>query len=142
MTAQITLSDYWMQRDYLYSRELTPEIIENAKGLLAKVNKLLIYVINAKVELEVSPATKSLVSSGWRPPRINNITDGAAPKSKHLIGLAVDLYDPEGEIDNFCMSNPDKLEKIGLWMEHPSATKGWCHLQSVPPRSGNRVFYP
>ena len=34
------------------------------------------------------------------------------------------------------------LASLGLWMEHPLATKGWCHLQVVSPRSGMRVFYP
>jgi hypothetical protein len=131
-----------MNRDKLYSYELTEEIIENAKSLLARVNKLMFVLANYQVELEVHPKTKSLVSSGWRPPQVNADTRGAAPKSKHMSGLAVDIYDPEGEIDSFCMTNLDKLEKLGLWMEHPSATKGWCHLQSVPPRSGNRVFYP
>ena len=48
----------------------------------------------------------------------------------------------EGEIDAWCMDHLDFLAEAGLWLEHPSATKGWCHLQQVPPKSGRRVFYP
>ena len=58
------------------------------------------------------------------------------------MGLAVDLYDPYGEIDKWCMDNKTVLAEFGVWLEHPDATPGWCHLQVVPPRSGNRVFRP
>ena len=34
------------------------------------------------------------------------------------------------------------LKDLGLWLEHPAATKGWAHVQTKPPRSGRRVFYP
>jgi trimethylamine:corrinoid methyltransferase-like protein len=62
--------------------------------------------------------------------------------SKHLSCEAVDLEDANDKLKNWCMKNLDILEEIGLWMEHPSATDTWCHLQCVAPKSGNRVFYP
>jgi hypothetical protein len=40
------------------------------------------------------------------------------------------------------MANLAVLEELQLWLEHPDATPGWCHLQILPPRSGRRVFYP
>jgi hypothetical protein len=55
---------------------------------------------------------------------------------------ACDLYDPEGDIDEWALARPEVLARIGLWQEHPSATKGWAHFQIIPPKSGNRVFYP
>jgi len=40
------------------------------------------------------------------------------------------------------LANTDKLEAIGLWLEHPESTPRWCHVQIVPPASGKRVFRP
>ena len=83
------------------------------------------------------------ITSGWRPPEVNSKTAGASLKSKHMTGHAVDLADPEGDLDDWCSENDgERLKAYNLWMEHPAATKGWCHLQSLPPKSGKRVFYP
>ena len=127
----LTLNDYWMGRDRKYPDDLTPEIEGNALELLDRVNILL---------GEFGQERK--INSGWRPPAVNGKTPGAAPLSKHMLGLAVDLADPEGDLDEWCLENVDALERVGLWLEHPAATKSWCHLQSVPPKSGKRVFYP
>lgn len=129
----ITLRDYWMGRDVLYPLAMTPEIEANAERLLGLVNAILaMYGGHPKV------------SSGWRPPKVNEITPNAAVNSKHMTGQAIDLADHEGELDDWLMSDAglDAMNKIGLWIEHPAATKGWTHLQSVPPKSGRRVFYP
>lgn len=82
------------------------------------------------------------VNSGWRPSAINAATPGSAQFSKHMTGQACDLADPHGDLDEWCLDNLEILEQLGLWLEHPAATKGWCHVQTVPPRSGKRVFYP
>jgi hypothetical protein len=94
--------------------------------------------------LPLHPVTKTHVSSGWRPPAVNAAQRGAAVNSKHMTGRAVDVYDPDGDLDEWLMTGDGQraLKEIGLWLEHPSATKGWSHLQSIPPRSQNRVFYP
>ena len=139
MTHSITLADYLMGRDTV---PLTNEQYLTAVSTVEKVNHLLGLLAGDGVDLEINPRTGSLVSSGYRPQNINANTPGAAPKSRHITLQACDLYDPEGEIDNWCMENLSVLEQIGLWMEHPSATKGWCHIQTVPPRSRRRVFYP
>lgn len=137
----ITLSDYWMGRDKLYSTQLNPAIESNALTLLACVNKLL---ESCPISLDLHPVNKTHVSSGWRPPTVNANTPNAAVNSKHMTGQAVDIYDPDGDLDSWLMSSDGqrKLVELGLWMEHPSATKGWSHLQSIKPRSGNRVFFP
>jgi len=127
----IKLAEYWMGRDKKFPDALTPEIEGNAVELLNRVNILL---------SEFGEDRK--INSGWRPPEVNAKTPGAAPRSKHMLGLAVDLSDPEGDLDQWCMENQDALERAGLWLEHPAATKGWCHLQSTPPKSNKRVFYP
>ena len=82
------------------------------------------------------------VTSGYRTPAINAATPGAAKRSKHMTCQAIDLEDHDGDLDEWCIDNPGVLERLGLWQEHPAATKGWCHLQTVPPMSGRRVFYP
>lgn len=127
----ITLTDYWMGRDARYPEDLTGEIEANAAELLRRVNDL----------LDIFGETRP-VRSGWRPPAVNDATPNAAPKSKHMVGQAIDLADDEGDLDQWCIDHGNELARLGLWQEHPAATKSWCHLQSVPPKSGKRVFYP
>lgn len=73
---------------------------------------------------------------------VNTAVPGAAKNSKHIVCQAIDLNDHDGRLDAWCLANLDALEELGLWLEHPDATPGWCHLQTQPPRSGNRVFEP
>lgn len=128
----MTLDDYFMGRDKQFPEELSEQLHANAEITVERVNALLaVFGENRKV------------TSGWRPMAINAATSGAAIKSKHMSCQACDLEDPDGDLDDFCM---DKLglilESIGLWLEHPASTKGWCHVQIVPPKSGRRIFYP
>lgn len=127
----ITPEDYYMGRDQLYPDELTDELEENAKVTVDRANDL----------LERAGMQRG-VNSGWRPAAVNAGIKNAAKKSKHMQCLAIDINDDDGTLDAWCMKNLDVLEEIGLWLEHPSATPRWCHVQIVPPRSGNRVFYP
>lgn len=136
----LRLADYWMGRNETHADDLTAEIVRNATHLLRRVNNLLVLMHD--IQIEPHSITGTPIASGWRPPDINAGTKGAAPRSRHMSGNAVDLYDPEAEIDAWCMEHLDFLAEAGLWLEHPSATKGWCHLQQVPPKSGRRVFYP
>jgi hypothetical protein len=141
---RITLGDYLQGRDAIYPEDFTLAVMANAEKTVAQVNSLLAVMEAEGLQLEAHPVSQSLVSSGWRPPQINRQVKGAAPKSKHMTGEAVDLYDPEGDIDNFLMSGQGQrvLASLGLYIEHPSATKSWSHIQIVPPRSQSRVFYP
>jgi hypothetical protein len=112
---------------------LTTEIVNNASELLERVNRLL---------AEPGCPPFAGINSGWRPAWYNAKLATAARKSLHMDGKAIDLDDDDGELDEWCHSNQAKLAALGLWLEHPAATKGWCHLQSVGPKSGRRVFYP
>jgi len=78
----ITLNAFFMGRDKQYAAQLTDELINNAKTLLSKVNALL-------VDLGVESA---YVSSGWRPPSVNDKI-GGAKKSAHVECMAVDIRD-------------------------------------------------
>jgi hypothetical protein len=133
----ITLTDYWMGRDQEYPNELTDAIRERASHTVSRANLLLTVYKD-----DTGDSEPKLVSSGWRPPQVNANVPNAAVRSKHMTGEAIDISDPEGDLDQWCMDNLQELEDIGLYLEHPSATKNWCHLQTVAPRSGKRVFYP
>ena len=134
----ITLEDYFMGRDKKYSKDLSGEIVNNAKETVKRANLLLI-----EFEKVFSNAKTRKVSSGWRPPAVNAGTKNAARRSHHMTGKAIDISD-NGNLAKWCASPAGliALEKIGLWLEHPGSTLTWCHVQTVPPRSGNRVFYP
>lgn len=134
----ITLTDYWMGRDKEFASELTDQIRQNAESTVVKANLLLGYFKQSAV----GDFDHYHVNSGWRPAQVNASITTAAPRSKHMTGEAIDLEDPEGALDDWCMDNLEILERLGLYLEHPSATKGWCHVQIVPPKSGKRVFYP
>lgn len=140
----ISLADYFMGRDREFPMSMTPVIEHNAAIMIELANKLVTIARTAGVDFEVNPRTGTIVSSGWRPAAFNASVPGAAVKSKHITGQAVDIYDPDGDLDDWLMTQDGQttMAKLGLWHEHPSATKGWAHLQSVPPRSGRRTFYP
>lgn len=125
----ILRDDYFGKMSHQYAP--SEEVIFNAETLLTRVNALCVHL-----------GIKPKVNSGWRPKAYNATVPGAAVNSKHITGQAIDLADPEGELDDILFKDQTILEKHQLFMEHPASTKGWCHLQSVAPRSGNRVFFP
>lgn len=125
----LTLEDYFGRVSHV--AEPSDEVKVAAAILLNRVNALL-AALNRRAE----------VNSGWRPASYNATITNAAPNSKHITGQAIDLADPDGDLDDILFKDPSLLIDYKLWMEHPLATKNWCHLQSVPPRSGNRIFFP
>lgn len=137
----ITLEEYvgpWSS-----SPDWTDDRRANAHALLLPATwKLEKIMREAGIVFRDNPVTGSGVSGqtfgGFRPQACKI---GAA-LSNHKQGLAVDRYDPAGEIDGWCMNNLDQLEACGIWIEAPNATIGWSHWQCVPPKSGRRVFQP
>lgn len=140
---RITVGDYLRGYDTIYPRECTAEIMTNAAKTVAAVNSLLAVLEAEQVPLETN-RLNSIINSGWRPPQVNGQITNAAPRSKHMTAQACDLYDPEGLIDDYLASEAGQRVLVAqrLFMEHPSATKGWCHVQTEAPRSGRRIFYP
>lgn len=130
----ITIEDYFGR--VLHIEPPSDRVKENAVELLDRVNSLLADCV--LIEAAMSP----VVNSGWRPASYNATIANAAPKSRHITGEAIDIADPDGELDDYLFKNQRVLEEHGLYMENPLATKGWTHLQSAAPRSGNRVFIP
>lgn len=134
----IDLKAFYCGRDVTCSRELTDDIRRNAADMVVKANALLERAGFAQV---------CTVNSGWRPRQINAATPNASATSHHLSGRAVDLPDPDRTLAAWCVNHLAVLGEIGLWMEDPRWTydangEHWVHVQTVPPRSGNRVFVP
>ena len=111
--------------------ELTQEMVANAERTVAAANKL----------LEAFGEDRD-ITSGWRPVAVNRLVPGAALRSNHTQCLAVDIADPDGDLDDWCINHPAQMVTLGLWQEHPATTKGWTHVQIVPPKSKRRVFCP
>jgi uncharacterized protein YcbK (DUF882 family) len=127
----IQKSEVLMGRDKSHAKEYTDEISKNIDKLLIPLNKL-----------RKAYGKIMVVSSGWRPVTLNAKTANAAKKSNHVKGLACDFQDKDGKLDEWCMQNLNKLKEFGLWLEDPGSTPGWCHLQCLPPKSGNNPFKP
>jgi uncharacterized protein YcbK (DUF882 family) len=61
--------------------------------------------------------------------------------SKHLIGAAVDIYDPDLSLTVYLKdNNSQRLIDAELWCEQGNAN--WVHFQIYAPKSGNRWFLP
>ena len=138
-TPHITAAEYFGR--FIGHHDATEQVRKAADVLLDRVNRLITHLATKKmVHFRINPLTKSLITGegqgGFRP----QDSGQGAPNSSHKEGRGIDLYDPDGEIDD----NIDDamLEEFGLYREHPAATRRWCHLTTRPPRSGKRSFYP
>lgn len=114
-----------------HSYPMTDEIKSNINDLHEKINKVR--------DLYGKPM---IVDSGLRSEADQQRINPSAPKSKHLIGQAVDIADKSRELRDWVIANMDKMEEIGFWFEDFDHTPTWVHFQIVPPRSGNRIFIP
>ena len=116
---------------------VTPEIEEN----LQKLHKAMNIIRSAY-------GKPMIVTSGLRDVehhkniyRKKGISEDKIPMgSKHLVGAACDIYDPTGELHQWCRDNPEILEQAGVWLE--TRQGNWQHFQIEPPKSGNRWFNP
>lgn len=124
---------YLMGRESEYPTDETIEI--NIARLLYRVNKLLKKFGNTPH-----------MNSGYRPGRYNTLA-GGSKRSAHLTGEAIDLTDPSpvgpitlGPLKAWIQQNPEVLVEFDLYMESPTATPNWCHLQTRP--TNNRIFKP
>ena len=136
----ITLNQYvGVHRE---SPDWTPSREQAATKLLAKCNSLQAEMEADGVVFPVNPKTKSQISGstfgGFRP---QNCPQGS-PNSSHKEGRGVDNFDPNEDIDNWCIAHVDRLKFHGIHIEHPSKTIGWSHWTDRAPPSGRQVFFP
>lgn len=138
MADLILLDDYFRDfntkadRRIQFKDQFTPQILQNATKLLSIINPFL-------NELGIKSAQ---VSSGWRPPTINQATPNAAKNSGHMSGNACDIFDDKDQtLGKLIASNPDLLRKYSLFLEDLNSTRGratnWVHLDCL-----NRVDRP
>lgn len=118
-------------RDKQYPNDYTQEISDNLDQLLILLN-----------QIRAAWAKPMKVNSGWRPPSINGSTPGAAKNSKHMQGLAADIFDPDGSLWAWVLQNLDLMKQLGIYMEDKRWTPGWVHFGFGPPASGHRIFIP
>jgi hypothetical protein len=136
----ITLDQYF--GDWYECPDATEKRKDNAERLLDACSDLealaradgVVFPINQKTGSQVSGETYG----GFRP---QACSIGAA-HSSHKEGLAVDIYDPDGEIDAWCMAHQDLMAQCKIYIEDPNYTKGWSHWTIKAPGSGHRVFIP
>lgn len=122
----ISRDEVLMGRDKQYP--LDSELENNLGLLLTALNKL--RAIYGK---------PMYVTSGYRPGNFNAAA-GGAKKSAHMSCQAVDFKDADKKLRDWCLNNLKVLEECGLYLEDPSYTPTWIHLQIRPTK--NRVFKP
>ena len=131
VTMSITKSELLKGRDQQYPLDYTQTISDNLDRLLIPLNN----IRNAY-------GKPMIVDSGWRPPSINGSTPGAAPHSKHMLGLAADISDPDGELMNWVLANLQLMKDNNIFMEDFDYTPNWVHFQLTGPGSMKRIFVP
>ena len=129
----ITLKEYLNKHEVAFEegtykdrRQLT----HNVTKLLSKVN-VIRYVWNKPM----------IVSSGYRPASYNK-TIGGSPNSAHITCEAIDIFDPNRNLQEFLTVNQELLEELDLYCEDFKYTKNWVHLTTRKPKSGKRFFRP
>lgn len=142
---KLTVKDYLTSSNRFPDREALAdnEVRTNAEILLSKVNALL---------EEIAWSEPLSISSGFRPAAVNANVPGAAKKSAHITGLALDLYQPKennklGALIRATHKANGLLKRHGLMMEALEVTVGqnsnWVHLDMVPRSDrSNREFRP
>lgn len=141
---KITVEEYLMNRAKF--EELSADHKNSTVDLLDRVNKLL-EALGREARVSSGIRTKKDHERIYRQINAKRKEQGLDPikvpmGSKHLSCQAVDLADPNNELDVLLDQKEALLEEYGLYREHPDYTKGWVHLQTVAPGSGLRTFKP
>ena len=132
ITTQDILTSQGKYPARLMHEECTEEVQKNADELARRVTALL------------EDFFKNWISSGFRTSSANQKTPGASKKSNHMQACALDLSTLGQYLKTDYKINKEKslLVKHDLYLEDPDYTPTWTHLQSLPPKSGKRVFIP
>ena len=109
--------------------DTTPEVDDNLATLLSRIN-----------QVRTAWGKPMVVTSGLRSQADQARINPSAPKSKHLIGAAVDIADADGSLNAWLKADSSILEGAQLWCEERQG--GWQHFQIFPPGSGHRWFFP
>lgn len=159
---------YWngpdeVDRRIKYAKSFKEEYQANGENLQSRFRAAIAYT-QGQHGFEL-PAQEW--ASGWRPPAVNEATANAGKLSTHLTAEGGDRKDSvDGALGWALLKDPHPLQVHGLYMEHPVATivrswekafqawkekdfegdcpspHPWCHAQTRPPASHNRVYWP
>lgn len=144
---RFTLKECLLVSD-IETEEFTPEIRQNAKELIRRVNSLNCPFPRACVSFLRGKSKQENIYRNRACLKMPPFSDGVFIMSKvpmkscHLTGCAIDVWDADRKLKDWINQNVDVLEKAGLWCEHFDDTPEWVHMQSVPPKSGKRFFHP
>lgn len=144
----VTLGDYLASR--VTPDKLSKAALDNALSLIMKVNELLEAFGEYRA---VTSGVRTIADHKriYKDINAKRALKKLAPlsvpmASKHLEQFcqAIDLEDADEKLDTWLQSKEgtETMERLGLYAEHPDDTKGWSHLQALPPKSGNRFFHP
>lgn len=109
--------------------QLTEEQTNNLKVLIERLS-----VIREKY------GKPFVVTSGVRSIQDQMRINPNAPKSAHLLGMAVDISDHDGELKKWLLANIHILEEADLYCEDFKTTVTWVHFQTR--KASKRVFMP
>lgn len=129
----ITLDEYFHDSVMNFAYLPTDTDRERADDLLTRVNALLEdfgEMRDVRSGHRTRDKSLKLIAAGYK----------AALGGNHEKCFAVDVVDNDNDLDVYLTD--EMLTSYGLYREHPDATDTWVHLQSVPPKSGNRTFVP
>lgn len=136
----ISVRDYF--GTWADSADVTPERQANALKLLEAVNAMMAEMEDSYVFFQINPFTRSQISGnvfgGFRPQSCKQ----GSTRSAHKDALAVDIYDPSGQIDDWLQNNVAILSKYNIYIEAPASTTNWTHWSIRPPKSGRHIFKP
>lgn len=114
-----------------HNYQLTTEQLSNLKTLIERVS-----IVRERYG---KPMT---VTSGVRDLAAQMKINPKAPKSKHLLGAAVDIADADGDLKTWLKVNITILSEVGLYCEDFASTPTWVHFQCIQPLSGKHLFKP
>jgi LAS superfamily LD-carboxypeptidase LdcB len=110
------------------------------------IDKNLKTLFDRLIELQDAYGSDLTITSGLRSDeqQADLIKNGLsnAVHSKHCVGAAADVYDPNGNLAQWCKGNICFIEQTGFWLEDFSHTPTWVHFQIMAPKSGKRIFIP
>lgn len=126
-----TKDEFLRGRDKQFPNDYTDEVSANLDKLVEVMN-----------QVRDAYGKPMITNSGWRPPTINATTPGAAKGSKHTIGLACDIADPDGTLWQWVLDNLTLMQQLDIYLEDKRWCKGWVHFGLGAPISGKRIFIP
>src|SRR5690606_8556270 len=95
-----------------HNYKLTEEQQNNQNTLYVAMNKI-----------RAAYGKPMIVTSGVRSMEDQMRINPTAPKSKHLLGAAVDIADKDASLYKWCKDHEDLLAEAGLWLEERQG--GW-----------------